>query len=366
MSGEALIEQTPAEQAPAGQTPAKRKPRRLLIALLIIFLLILGAGGFVAYDAHRFLNAAPGQPGVTVIYTVEQGASFNRVARDLKDLSVITDTLRFRILARVYGAEPRLRAGVFQFNTGWNPRQVLYMLTTRGDMPVMACTIREGLTWWQVARQLEAEGYVTFDQFRDVIHDPAFLAEHGIPFANAEGFLFPDTYQIAKPFGAPTPERTRAIASRLVGTFWLKTADFWPDGPPPIDDLKRAVILASLVEKETGRADERARVAGVYDNRLTKGMLMQADPTTIYGLGPGFNGNLRRAQLNDPANPYNTYQHKGLPPGPICSPGLEAIAAALDPEKHDYLFFVSRNDGSHQFSKNLKDHINAVNRYQRQ
>ncbi len=360
MSDEALFEQTPVEQA-----PARRKPRRLLIALLVVLALVLGAGGLLAYDACRFLNTAPGQPGVTVTYTVEQGAPFGRVARDLKDLNVITDTLRFRLLARMYDAEPRLRAGVFQFNTGWTPKEVLYMLTTRGDMPVMACTIREGLTWWQIARQLEAEGYVTFDQFRDVIHDPAFLAEHSIPFASAEGFLFPDTYQIAKPYGAPTPERTRAIASRLVGTFWLKTSGLWPDGPPPADVLQRAVILASLVEKETGRTDERARVAGVYDNRLIKGMLMQADPTTIYGLGPSFNGNLRRTQLNDPSNPYNTYQHKGLPPGPICSPGLEAIGAALAPEKHDYLFFVSRNDGSHQFSKNLNEHINAVNRYQR-
>ena len=355
MSGEALSE----------CVPAKRAFRRLPAFLSIVLLLVLGTGGFLVHNAHHFLNTPPVLPGRTVTYTVEPGTSFSRVARDLESLGVITDALRFRILARLQNAEPRLRAGVFQFNTGWGPREVLSTLTTRGDVPVLACTIREGLAWWQIARQLEAEGYVSFEQFRDVIHDPDFLAEHAIPFANAEGFLFPDTYQIARPAGAPTPERTRAVASRLVGTFWLKTAAFWPDGPPSIEELKRAAILASLVEKETGRGDERARVAGVYATRLSKGMLMQADPTIIYGLGPSFRGVLRRSHLNDSANPYNTYKHKGLPPGPICSPGLEAIAAALNPEKTDYLYFVSRNDGSHQFSRTLNEHINAVNRYQR-
>ena len=342
-----------------------KKPRRLRAVLLIALLIALCCCGAVAYETYRFLNTPPDQQGITIAYTVEPGSAFNKVARDLESMGVITSASRFRVLARYHDAAPRMRAGVFQFNTGWTPDQVLHKLTTRGDMPIFRSTIREGLPWWQVARQLEAEGYTTFEQFNQIIHDKEFLAAHGIPFDNAEGFLFPDTYHFAKPYGEPTPERTRALVSRLIMTFWDKTQIFWPEGPPDEKTLKHILTLASLVEKETGRADERARVAGVYASRLRLGMLMQADPTTIYGIGPSFSGALRRSQLDDAANPYNTYRHKGLPPGPICSPGLEAMAAAIAPENHKYLYFVSRNDGSHQFSKTLNEHINAVNRYQR-
>jgi UPF0755 protein len=128
--------------------------------------------------------------------------------------------------------------------------------------------------------------------------------------------------------------------------------------------IRDKVTLASLVEKETGVAEERHRIAGVFVNRLKRGMRLQCDPTVIYGIGPEFDGNLKRKHLNNPANKYNTYRHGGLPPGPICSPGLDSIKAALNPEEHDFLYFVSRGDGTHKFSKTLAEHNRAVRRFQ--
>ena len=154
----------------------------------------------------------------------------------------------------------------------------------------------------------------------------------------------------------------------MVDNFWRKTANVWPDGKKPgpsqTEQLKTWVILASIVEKETGIDAERARVAGVYQNRINKGMLLQADPTVIYGLGPNFDGNLRRRDLDDPNNLYNTYQRPGLTPGPICSFGAAALAAAVRPEAHNYLYFVAKFDGGeHVFSTNLNDHNKAVRQY---
>ena len=357
----------PPQPSPPHLTEEKavRKRHPVRIAMLVLLVLVLAVGAAIAWEAKKFLETSPAQPGMTISFTVEPGVTFARVAHDLEKQGIITDAFRFRLLARVQQTESRLRAGVFLLNTGWKPQEILHALITRGDLPVDSLTIHEGLAWWQVAKLLEENGYAAFEQFEAVIHDPEFLAEHGIPFANAEGFLFPDTYQFVRYNTPPTPERTRALASRLVGTFWKKTASLWAEGTPEAQELKQLLVLASLVEKETGREDERARVAGVYANRIKKGMLMQADPTVIYGIGPSFSGRLRRSQLNDETNPYNTYKHKGLPPGPICSPGLAAIRAAMEPEQHNYLFFVSRNDGSHQFSRTLNEHINAVNRYQR-
>ena len=154
----------------------------------------------------------------------------------------------------------------------------------------------------------------------------------------------------------------------MVDNFWRKTADIWPEGKRPgagqAAQLKTWVILASIVEKETAIEAERPRVAGVYQNRLNKGMLLQADPTVIYGLGPAFSGNIRRRDLDDPNNFYNTYQRPGLPPGPICSFGTASLAAAVRPEAHNYLYFVAKFDGGeHVFSTNLNDHNKAVRQY---
>ena len=199
--------------------------------------------------------------------------------------------------------------------------------------------------------------------FDAVIHDSEFLRHWGIPFESAEGFLYPDTYFMPQP-RAMDPAAARAAAGRMVDTFWRKADALWPEGRPDPATLRRVVTLASIVEKETAVPAERSRVAGVYANRLKKNMLLQADPTVIYGLGPDFRGPLLTKHLQDGGNAYNTYRLAGLPPGPICSPGLAALRAALSPEVHNYLYFVANGkDGGHVFSTTLSQHNRAVRDY---
>ena len=182
--------------------------------------------------------------------------------------------------------------------------------------------------------------------------------------------------RIRADFGAPRDVRRKGRIDLVTATdlaveamlkeFWKQSEAVWPgETKPKGKDLLAAITLASIVEKETGVDAERPRVAGVFANRLAKGMLLQTDPTIIYGLGEKFDGNLTRANLEDTANPYNTYVRPGLPPGPICSPGLKSLQAVAAPEVHDLYYFVATGEGEHKFSKTLDEHINAVNKYQR-
>ena len=338
----------------------------LLRALGLLLLLALAGGGWVAYEAHTFLNTTPETPGRDVFFDVPTGARLAQVSAGLVKLGVVTDARKLDLLARYKKWENRLQAGRFALNTGWLPEKVLDELVN-GHPVLYRVTIPEGLSWWQTGRLLEEAGLVVFEDFRKVLTDPDFLRHYGIPFATAEGFLMPDTYLLKKNETVDLAQ-ARAVAGRMVDNFWRKTAQVWPDGKKPgpaqADQLKTWIILASIVEKETAIDAERARVAGVYQNRIDKGMLLQADPTVIYGLGPAFDGNLRRRDLDDANNLYNTYQRPGLPPGPICSFGAAALAAAVRPEAHNYLYFVAKFDGGeHVFSTNLTDHNKAVRQY---
>ncbi len=338
----------------------------LLRTLGLLFVLALAGGGWVAYEAHTFLNTTPETPGREVFYDVPAGARLAQVSAGLVKLGVVTDARKLDLLARYKKWENRLQAGRFALNTGWLPEKVLDELVN-GHPVLYRVTVPEGLTWWQTGKMLEEAGLVVFEDFRKVVTDPDFLRHYGIPFATAEGFLMPDTYLLKKNEVIDLAQ-AKAVAGRMVDNFWRKTASVWPDGKKPgpaqAAQLKTWIILASIVEKETGIDAERARVAGVYQNRITKGMLLQADPTVIYGLGPNFDGNLRRRDLDDANNLYNTYQRPGLPPGPICSFGAAALAAAVRPEAHNYLYFVAKFDGGeHVFSTNLTDHNKAVRQY---
>ncbi len=208
---------------------------------------------------------------------------------------------------------------------------------------------------------------VRYEDFKKLIFDPQFLRYWGIPGSSAEGFLYPDTYLIMRPLDL-NAVTARQIVGKLIDTFWRRTALLWPEGKRPgpehADEVRRIVILASIVEKETSVAAERSKIAGVYANRLNLGMLLQADPTTAYGIGEAFDGTLKRSQLDDPGNLYNTYKHLGLPPGPICSPGLACMRAAANPEQHNYLYFVAKGEGNtHVFSTDFEGHIQAVRAY---
>ncbi|MGE9984773.1 endolytic transglycosylase MltG [Desulfovibrio sp. SGI.169] len=334
-----------------------------------LLVLALAACGWLWREARIFLDSAPESPGREIYFDVTPGARLGQVSATLAEKGLITDARKFSLLARYRQWENRLQAGRFALNTGWTPDRVLDVLVN-GRPALFRVTVPEGLTWWQTGRLLEEAGLLRFADFRDVVNDPDFLRHYGIPFATAEGFLMPDTYLLKKddaPDEARLKAQARAVAGRMVDNFWRRTAAVWPSGVKPrADELKKWVILASVVEKETAIDTERPRVAGVYQNRLARQMLLQADPTVIYGLGPAFDGNLRRKHLDDPANLYNTYQRPGLPPGPICSFGTAALAAAVTPEKHDFIYFVAKTDGGeHVFSTTLTEHNRAVRQYLR-
>ncbi len=363
---------------------------KLFLRLVILLLLVALAGGaWLWREARLFLDTPAGQAGRQEIFDVPPGARLGKIAEELEARGLVTSARNFALLARWKKQENRLQAGRFALEGGWRPEQVLEALVN-GKPVLQRVTVPEGLTWWQTGRLLESAGLLRFEDFREAVTDPAFLRHYGIPFATAEGFLMPDTY-LLKPPDAPAggpaspaaaaaakaaeTAQARAVAGRMIDNFWRKTAALWPDAGdrqgvaarPPAAELKKWVTLASIVEKETGIPAERARVAGVYENRLGRGMLLQADPTVIYGLGPEFDGNLRRVHLDDAANLYNTYQRPGLPPGPICSFGAAALAAAIRPEQHGFLYFVARTDGGeHQFSATLQEHNRAVRDYLRQ
>ncbi|MCL1985893.1 MAG: endolytic transglycosylase MltG [Betaproteobacteria bacterium] len=324
--------------------------------------LALCACAFVGYDAWRFLHTPPATPGEEQLFDVESGTSFGKIAEQLEKKGLVTDAKKLVLLARYKKWDSRLQSGRFQLHSGWLPEHILDQLVN-GQPMLYRVTLREGLTWWEVARVLEQAGFAHTDDFRAVIFDPEFLRHYGIPFYNAEGFLYPDTYLLKKPEN-PDLAAARAVAGRLVDTFWQKTARIWPDGKTPnARELRKLVILASIVEKESAVSEELPRIAGVYAKRLSINMPLQADPTVIYGLGPKFDGNLRRVHLEDPNNLYNTYKIPGLPPGPICSPGLSALKAAVAPEEHAYLYFVAKGDGGHVFSTKLNDHNRAVRQW---
>ncbi len=333
--------------------------RCYLIALLVVFLGLVALG----VESYRFLKYPAQADGKMVVVEINPGDSFDKIAARLENTGAINSKLKFKLYAKLRGEDSQIQAGVFEIYTNWTPPEVLYQLVY-GKPTLERFTLREGLPWWEVAKRVEQAGLAKAEDFKEIIHDPNFLREMGIPFKSAEGFLYPETYFLRKPPEVLDKAQAKRIATRLVNTFWQKSALVWGDVKPTGEELKTLITLASLVEKETGVAAERARVAGVYANRLRLNMLLQCDPTTIYGLGETFNGNLRRKHLQDPANLYNTYQHAGLPPGPICSPGSPALQAAMNPEEHKFLYFVATGkNGSHYFNTNLKDHNRDVGKY---
>ncbi len=338
----------------------------LLIFLFAICLCIFGAAGWIGFTAYTFLHVPPAQPGENTEIVIFPNTSVKELSEQLEKKHAVTNADYFLLLVRFKQVDKRFKSGRYLVHTGWTPDRVLSQLIN-GKPYLDRITLPEGLPWWEIGKLLEKKGYVRFEDFRAVIHDPENLRYWGIPFTSAEGFLYPDTYLIMRPLECNTAT-AKVIASRLIDTFWRKTAHIWPDGKRPgtknAELVRRIVTLASIVEKETSVPEEWARVAGVYANRIQKGMLLQADPTIIYGIGPSFKPPILRSQLENAANPYNTYKNPGLPPGPICSPGIRSIEAAAAPEHHSYLFFVaSGNGGGHTFSTTLEEHNRAVQVY---
>ncbi|HCF05941.1 MAG: hypothetical protein PWQ64_444 [Desulfomicrobiaceae bacterium] len=323
----------------------------LILAGGALLCAMTGAG---AWGLHRYLTTPRDPAASPVVFSVRRGEGTEAVIARLAEAGLVRTPRLLAAIARIGGSN--LRAGEFSLSAAMSPQEILW--TLRFGPPVRyRVTFPEGLTLTQTAARVAETGLTSADAFLALCTDPRFTQAQGIPAPNLEGYLFPDTYFFERPEdGDPRP-----LVKAMIQRFRAATRDL-PVAQDP-KALHQVVILASIVEKETAVPEERPRVAGVYANRLARGMLLQADPTVLYGLGPDFSGELTFAHLKDTANPYNTYAHPGLPPGPICSPGLAALKAAATPEAHDYLYFVATGDGSHTFSRTFAEHARAVQRY---
>lgn len=296
------------------------------------------------------------------IFSIPPRATVKMIADSLQTEGLIPNSFMFRLLVRFTGGEKKLRAGEYLIVANSSPVEILNLFIN-GAMQMTSVTIPEGLPWWEVALRFEKEGLVTFEDFRTLVYDKEFLEEQGIPFSSAEGFLYPETYRFVKPI-QPTFASARSVISAMISMFKQQTKNIFPQD---MDEKQRysILILASIVEKEAQQKEEQARIAGVYINRININMILQADPTIIYGLGKDFEGRLRKRHLLDATNPYNTYKRAGLTPTPICSPSKEVIEAVLNPEEHRYLYFVAtKKEGRHFFSETLEEHNKAVQKYQ--
>ncbi len=331
--------------------------KTLLAGALVAILAATGMAAYLRIDLDHYLKT-PADPSHTgrLVITVAPGQRFDAVADQLHQDRLIAHPFKFKLIARLKKLDRRIVAGVYEFSAAMPPVTILEDLTS-GRVRLHKVTIPEGFNLAQIADRIEKTGLAGKDAFLAVATNPDFAARMGIPAKTCEGYLFPDTYYFSD---APSPEKIiRAMIRQLQHTFT-------PDWKERARDLALTVhevlILASIIEKETGVAEERPIISSVFHNRLKKKMRLASDPTVIYGMGD-FTGNITREDLNR-HTPYNTYMISGLPPGPIASPGKASIEAALFPANTDYLYFVAKPDKTHQFSVTLAEHTRAVQKYQ--
>jgi len=337
-----------------------RRPRRgpRLELLLLLVGVLLGAAGWAAWSHEtRAVQLAADAPAVKLV--VPTGASAEAIGRKLEALGLVRHPLLFELLVRSRGLGGQLKAGEYALEGPLSLEQILELLV-RGEVVRRDVTIPEGRTLDETAALVGAEG-IPVEDFLTAARDPASIRDLDSQATDLEGYLFPDTYDL--PLG---PDPARRLVERMVRRFREVVEPEMPRIEESGFTVREVVILASLVELETAATEERPRIAAVFLNRLERGMLLQTDPTIIYAMKREgrWSGNISRKDL-EVASPFNTYRHSGLPPGPIGSPGREAIRAVLDPADTRDLYFVSRNDGTHHFSETLTEHNRAVDRYQR-
>lgn len=324
--------------------------KKIIVAGLLITLIVLGSVGF--YVGKLFTQSYTG-PDTT--FTVNNGDTFGRINQRLKNQGLISDTRIFHYYAQYKKSLTSFKAGNFTIASGSSMAQVLDTLV-HGQPNLTSITIPEGKNMYEVAKLIAAAGVTSEEAFLEAAQSPTLISELQIEATNLEGYLYPETYRFAPNTPATTVVRT------MIDLFKRKTSAL--DFTHPFLNKHQVVILASMVEKETGAKVERPAIAGVFTNRLKKRMRLESDPTTIYGIWKRYTGNIKKADLLE-LTPYNTYKIPALPAGPISNPSLEAIQAVLNPEQHEFLFFVSKNDGTHVFTKNYGDHVQAVDDFQR-
>jgi UPF0755 protein len=320
----------------------------------LILLLALGcAGAFIYWAQHPII----GQGQQTIEFSIKPGSSLRSTTQQMAMAGVPANPMLVALLARVIGKSSKLKAGSYELNAGTTPLRLIGQLV-RGEFAQEALVIIEGWTFKQMRQAIAAHPGLKHDTAQ--WSDQELLAKIAPDYHAAEGLFSPDTYLFAKGSSdLQVYRQAHALLLKRLNDGWAKR-----DPTLPYKSPYEALIMASIVEKETGQKSERDMIAGVFVNRLKLGMLLQTDPTVIYGMGDRYQGQIGKHDLLTDT-PYNTYTRAGLPPTPIALPGAAALTAALNPAPTDALYFVSRNDGTSEFSGNLDDHNRAVNKYQR-
>jgi UPF0755 protein len=340
----------------SGGTPSGRQQGLLSGVMVVIILLALAAMAIVLGMYLRFQDSMLNLPEAETVYAIAPGTSLNQLAHDLERRGIIAHPRLFILLGRELDVARHLKAGEYTLVRGMTPRSLLETVV-EGRVLQYRLTLVEGRTFREVMQNLAAHPAIR--QTLAGLDDGGIMERLGHPGVHPEGRFLPDTYHF--PRGTTDLEflaRAYTAMTTVLEREWKqREADL------PLASPEEALILASVVEKETGLATERARIAGVFIRRLQKGMKLQTDPTVIYGLGGAFDGNLRKRDLLKDT-PYNTYTRDGLPPTPIAMPGVDAIRAALHPADGDDLYFVAMGDGRHYFSGTLQEHNLAVQKFQ--
>ncbi|WP_457552331.1 endolytic transglycosylase MltG [Desulfobacula sp.] len=330
---------------------------KITIIVFLILLLFLFSGGFFFFQKiSSFVKKPFNTTSIEKVFSIRPGQNLTIIAKNLEADSIISNKTYFKLFTRYKKAEKNLQAGEYILSASKSPEQILEIFL-KGRVKLHRITIPEGLNINQVATLVEKAGFCKKEQIINLCHDKSFILSLGIKAATLEGYLFPDTYFF------PKGTSCRIVIKTMVTHFNSIFTEGWRAQAKKMNfSIHDIVTLASIIEKETGDASERPLISSVFHNRLKKGMRLESDPTVIYGI-KNFDGNIKRKHLKI-KTPYNTYQIKGLPPGPIANPGALSLQAALHPAHTDYLFFVSKKDTTHQFSTTIKEHNQAVRKYQ--
>jgi UPF0755 protein len=322
--------------------------------VLFLLVVVVSLGGWFL---HFVTTAASGEKTESVTVVITKGTTLQGINEKLAEYGLVAEDIRFLFLARYLGVATKLQAGEFALHRGQTPTELLQELASAKSIqhPV---TIPEGLVIDEIAEIFAADGWCDKDEFNRLARDPEFLKSLQLEqYPSLEGYLYPDTYYLTRE-GYSAADLIRMQVRRFFSV-WDEVAKEKNSELSSFEIL----TLASMVEKEAGNAEERPVIAGVFMNRLARGMRFQSDPTVMYGI-ENFSGHLSKTDLRTPT-PYNTYTVERFPAGPICNPGKDSIYGVLHPEKTDYLYFVSKGNGQHYFSKNLREHNRAVYKYLR-
>lgn len=330
--------------------------RYLNQAMFFLIIPLVLALAVYLYLYNTFLKPADLSSTQRVFVEIAQGQNFREVCRTLEQKGVIRSARGLNFLAKIRGDDKHVKFGEYELYPSLTPRDILKKFID-GDVVKRIVLVKEGESIFEIGASVEAAGLASKAEFEQAVVDPVLLARAGIPAQSFEGYLFPETYYFSKPI------TIKDIIWRMMEEGERRWKPEYSERAAELRMTRHEILtLASIIQKESGKLDEQPIISSVFHNRLKEDMKLQSDPTVIYGI-PNFDGNLTRAQLEEPT-PYNTYTNFGLPPGPIGNSGDSAVAAALYPAQTSYLFFVADGTGKHVFSTTLDEHNAAVRKYQ--